>query len=159
MKKKRRKVDPLFISRKTIEEVYAILSAKETSSYETDECGETYERKDTEIVQCVDILSECRLLLDRISYKKEKPDMRQREDSKGKLLAQQLKTLESQYILMARVNPQSTNDTQSHLANLDKIVRDIKRIRGRLGAFSPIETHLKGLLYDGAGCHLKAERK
>lgn len=44
--------------------------------------------------------------------------------------AQQLDALENHYRWLVKQNPASTNATREHLNNVEKCVRDMKRIRG-----------------------------
>ena len=56
------------------------------------------------------------------------------------------------------MNWQSVNDTQQHFAELDKLVRDMKRLRKRLGRKAD-ESFLRELLYpsDASTSPSKAE--
>ena len=137
---------PIDIATKTINAVFEILSSRRLTLYGEDDEGELIAHEDRELTECFELLTDCRLKLDRIAAtkaRKKDVTMKQREDEKTRKLREQLATAERDYIAHARVNPQSINDTQSHLATIDKIVRDMKRIRGRLGMHSKTDGFLK----------------
>ena len=129
-----------------INQVYDILSSRGLTAYQEDAEGLTSFYEDSDLVECFHLLQNCRLKLDRLGSKRVLT-MKQRQDEKARKLREQLATLERQYVVAAKTNPQSINDTQAHLANIDKLVRGMKRIRGKLGMYSKSDAFLKAILY------------
>jgi hypothetical protein len=106
---------------------------------------------DPDLTNCFEILRDARVRLDQIATKpkrsRKSEDMFNPENNVTNKLKRELESCEKQYIVLARMNPQSVNDTQNHMVSIEKLARDMRRIRKRLCWSTDSDHFLKELLY------------
>jgi hypothetical protein len=132
---RRSKIKPIDLAHNAIDQAFQLVLSE----------VDTGRALSCDIIQCFEILRDARIRLDNLSTK-DRRKMLTTKDAKTQKLERELAACERSYRILVKMNPQSTNDTQRHLSEIDTVVRDMKRLRKRLCKATD-ESFLTQLLY------------